>query len=155
MDAVLLLGGNIGDVKATLDAAGTGVRERIGPVLAYSRDHWSAPWGFSDDRLFLNRALLVRTAREPEALMKEALAIERDLGRVRDEGPGYSARTIDIDVLFIGDRVISTPTLTVPHPLVQLRPFALGPAADIVPDLVHPVLHRTVLTLLNDVRRKA
>ncbi len=154
MEVLLLLGGNIGDVRTTLSKAEENIASRIGPVLSRSRDHWTEPWGFEDDRLFLNRALLVESAHDPMRLMEECLAIERELGRTRDGALGYSARTIDIDILFIGDRVITDPGLTVPHPRVQDRAFALGPAADIAPDLVHPVLRRSVLELLNDVLQR-
>lgn len=155
MEAVLLLGGNIGDVLATLGRADALIAERAGAVLARSRDHWTEPWGFKDERLFLNRALLVSTALEPEDLMRTCLAIEQELGRSRDSSPGYTARTIDIDLLFAGDRVVDSPTVTLPHPRLHERKFALAPAADIAPDLVHPLLHRTVLQLLNDVVQAA
>ncbi len=145
----LLLGANQGEPHATFALATTLVLDRIGPVLAASRDHWTTPWGFQDERLFLNRALLVATQMEPKQVMEALLQIESELGRVRPAGGGYSSRIIDIDILFIGEQVIQLPGLTVPHPRVHLRAFALGPAADIVPGLVHPLLHRNVLDLLN------
>ena len=153
MDTVLLLGGNVGDVRTTLAAAITHIAERIGPVLSISRDHWTEPWGFSDQRLFLNKAVLVRTGLSPEATLRECLVIERELGRERLPEVRYSARTVDIDILFFGDRIIEESGLSIPHPRLHERTFALAPAADIVPSFRHPALKRTVLELLDDLRR--
>ena len=155
MEVLLLLGGNIGDVVATMHRTEEMIGEHVGTVLSRSRDHWSEPWGFHDERLFLNRALLVRTDLSPQDLLEKCLVIERRLGRTRAPGQGYAARTIDIDVLLYGDRVISTPDLVVPHPLMHERTFALGPAADVAPAWSHPILQRPLLTLLNDVLRTA
>jgi 2-amino-4-hydroxy-6-hydroxymethyldihydropteridine diphosphokinase len=154
MEALLLLGGNIGEVSATLYRAEAMLGEQAGTVLSRSRDHWTEPWGFHDERLFLNRALLVRTGRSPESLLEQCLDIERQLGRTRERGQGYAARTIDIDLLLCEDRVISSPALTIPHPRMHERAFALAPAADVAPDRIHPLLHRTMLTLLKDVLPK-
>ena len=151
-EALLLLGGNVGDVATTFSRAEALLKERVGVVVARSRDHRTVPWGFADERLFLNRALLLRTELVPVELMKTLLAIEQDLGRERVEGTRYGARTIDIDILLIGDEVLDLPNLQVPHPRMHERAFALAPAADIAPLAAHPVLQRTVIDLLNDLR---
>lgn len=155
MEALLLLGGNIGDVSATMERAVEMIGEQVGTVLSRSRDHWTEPWGFQDDRLFLNRALMVGTELSPQSLLEKCLAIERRLGRTRGSGEHYSARTIDIDLLLCGDQLISSPDLRVPHPRMHERAFALAPAADVAPDWSHPVMNRTILALLNDVLRTA
>ncbi|MBK8499664.1 MAG: 2-amino-4-hydroxy-6-hydroxymethyldihydropteridine diphosphokinase [Flavobacteriales bacterium] len=155
MEVLLLLGGNLGDPASALGEAERWIAERVGTVLSRSRDHWTAPWGFTDERLFLNRAVILRTALEPQELMAELLRIENELGRTRDEAKRYAARTIDIDILLIGDSVVDIPSLQVPHPRLHERAFALAPAADIAPDWRHPVKHRTVLQLLNDLRQPA
>jgi 2-amino-4-hydroxy-6-hydroxymethyldihydropteridine diphosphokinase len=155
MDVILLLGGNVGEPIATLGRAEELIGERLGKVLARSRDHWTEPWGFADDRLFLNRALLISTEHEPRAVLNACLDIEHALGRKRSAAPGYTARTIDIDLLFFGDHVADEPGLHIPHPRVHERAFALGPVADIAPALLHPTLHRSVLDLLNDVVQHA
>ena len=155
MEVVLLLGGNLGDPEATLLLAERLISERVGNVLSRSREHWTEPWGFTDDRLFLNRALLVNTDLNERAVLNTCLGIELELGRVRNAIPEYTARTIDIDLLFAEDRTVDEKDLVVPHPRVQDRFFALSPAADIVPELVHPRLQRTVLQLLNDAKQRA
>lgn len=153
--AVLLLGADQGDPPATFAAAMQRIAEEVGPVLGTSRDHWTEPWGFVGDRLFLNRALLVDIGAIPaREVMHRLLTIERALGRVRHADQRYGPRSIDIDLLFLGEEIIDEEGLQVPHPRVQDRAFALGPAADIVPQLVHPLLGLTVLALLDEVLRR-
>lgn len=153
-EVLLLLGGNVGDVRATLAEAAVRIGDRVGTVRATSRDHWTAPWGFTDDRPFLNKALLVRTALQPAAVLAACLRIEEELGRVRDPHARYGPRTIDIDLLLQGARTITTPGLTLPHPRLHERAFALAPAADVAPGLVHPLLGRTLLRALDDLRHR-
>ena len=152
-EVIVLFGGNSGDPAFTFHAALGRITQRIGRVLAQSRDHWTEPWGFADDRLFLNKAIIIDTMVAPEQVMKELLAIERELGRERSPDVRYAARPIDLDILFIGSEVIDRPGLTVPHPRVHQRAFALAPTADIAPGLVHPLLDRSVLDLLNDLQQ--
>ena len=157
-EALLLLGGNRGEVEQTFEQAIALLEERVGVVLAKSRKHWTEPWGFTDEQLFLNQALLVRTELEPAVLMHTCLHIERSLGRERhtpSDGPRvYGPRSIDIDVLLIGERVVQEPGLEVPHPRLHERAFALAPTADVVPQWIHPVLGLSVLSLLHDVQQR-
>lgn len=153
MEALLLLGGDLGDVRATLDRAIGALRKEAGTVLAVSRDHWTEPWGFAGQGLFLNRAVVLRTTLSPEGLMRTLLAIEGTLGRTRTAGQGPASRPVDIDILLMGDTVMDTPGLVLPHPRMHLRRFALAPAADVAPSAVHPVSRRTVLGLLGDLVR--
>lgn len=148
-EVLLLLGGDRGDVPATLSAAERMIGERCGKVLARSRDHWSEAWGFDDPELFLNRALLVATSLSSQALLREVLSIEMALGRVRGPEAGYGPRTVDIDILLMGDEVVRTPDLHIPHPLMPQRAFALAPAADVAPLMKHPEMGRTVLDILD------
>ncbi len=154
-ETILLLGGNVGDPVVTLDRAVVLIGERAGTVVARSRDHWTEPWGFSDDRLFLNRAILLRTELAPTDLLHVLLSIEAELGRVRDASVRYAARTMDIDILWMEGPPLHLPELQIPHPRMHERAFALAPAADVAPDREHPILHRTVLHLLNDLLQKA
>jgi 2-amino-4-hydroxy-6-hydroxymethyldihydropteridine diphosphokinase len=102
---------------------------------------------------FLNIVVEVRTSFEPEPLLDEMLKIERQLGRKRDgeESPWtpghfrqFRSRNIDLDLLFYGDRVVNTQKLTVPHPRVHRRSFALLPLRELNKDLVHPVLWKSI-----------
>lgn len=148
-EVVLLLGGDLGHPREQLAFAEEAISLRIGPVVARGRDHWTAAWGFVSDALFLNRALLIRTGASPHRVMEECLAIERVMGRVRNEGQGLTSRPIDIDILTVGDRVIMDAQLTVPHPRLHMRRFALAPLCDILPLWRHPILDRTALQLLD------
>ena len=101
-------------------------------VVAVSSVYRTAPWGKTDQPDFLNMAALLRTQLAPRVLLDLCLSIERDHGRLRNElwGP----RTLDIDVLTYGDAQISEPGLSIPHPRLHERVFALAPLAEIAPD---------------------
>lgn len=153
-ELVLLLGGDMGDQQLLFARAERLLAERLQvDVLRRSRDHWTEPWGFTHPALFLNRALWCRTPLPASAILDHALAVEEQLGRTRIPGSGYAPRTIDIDILLLDDEVVDDEVLQVPHPRLHLRAFALAPAADLVPDRVHPALGRSILQLLNDLRR--
>ena len=146
----LLLGGNIGDPASNFARAESLIAQRMGTITARSRDHSTEPWGFEDERLFLNRAIQVQSDLPPTEAMHVLLRIEAELGRTRSNAPGYTARTIDIDILFIESRLLDLPGLVVPHPKVQDRRFALAPVADIAPLLAHPALGRNVMEMLEN-----
>lgn len=148
-EVVLLLGGDLGDPPRQLAMAEEAIGQEVGTVLARSRDHWTPPWGFTSDRLFLNRALLVSSALPGSAIIQCCLAIEKALGRIREPNGAIASRLIDIDVLLIGTTVCDTPELILPHPRLHLRRFALAPLCDVLPAWEHPLLHRTALHLLN------
>jgi 2-amino-4-hydroxy-6-hydroxymethyldihydropteridine diphosphokinase len=82
----------------------------------------------------------------PEDLLEQLLAIELKMGRVRTQK--YGPRTIDLDILMIDDKVLDTPNLSIPHPQLQHRRFALLPLTEIAPSLRHPVLDKSVSELL-------
>ncbi|MBP6310984.1 MAG: 2-amino-4-hydroxy-6-hydroxymethyldihydropteridine diphosphokinase [Flavobacteriales bacterium] len=148
-EVLLLLGGNVGVPLEYLQKA-EGELERIaGKIVARSRDHWTVPVGFEDDRLFLNRALLILTNKDPSELLAICSNIENEGGRIRSDSAGYGPRTLDIDILLFGDRVVEDHDLLIPHPRMHERLFALSPAADICPDAIHPTLHTSVLQLLS------
>lgn len=148
-EVVLLLGADIGDPAKQLGEAEQAIGGRIGPVLARSRDHWTKPWGFQADTLFLNRTLLLASTLDPGELLRACLGIEDDMGRVRPPDGRMASRVIDIDILLVGGEVIDAPGLAVPHPRLHLRRFALAPLCDVLPTWEHPTLHRTALQLLN------
>lgn len=129
------LGGNIGEVRTTLDRAvaafcdGADVR-----LLAQSSDYQTPPWGVVNQPAFVNRCIAVATVLPPRALLDRALTAERALGRARDREQRWGPRPIDIDLLAYDDVAIEEPGLTLPHPRLLERAFVLVPLAEIVPD---------------------
>src|SRR5512146_1662517 len=134
MRAYVGVGANLGDREATIREA---VRLLGDDVVAVSRLRETEPWGYADQPPFLNGAILLETGLEPRALLDRLLAVERELGRSRD-GPRYGPRTIDLDLLLYGDSVVDEPGLTVPHPRLHERAFALEPLLDLDPELEIP-----------------
>jgi 2-amino-4-hydroxy-6-hydroxymethyldihydropteridine diphosphokinase len=130
------LGSNLGDREESLLRAVDLLRERI-EVSAVSSFRETEPWGYVDQPAFLNAAVEVETELGPRELLEVLLEVERVLGRTR-EGPRYGPRTIDIDLLLYGDEVVDEPGLTVPHPRLHERRFALEPLAELDPELVVP-----------------
>jgi 2-amino-4-hydroxy-6-hydroxymethyldihydropteridine diphosphokinase len=130
------LGSNLGDRGESLRRAVDLLRERI-EVSAVSSFRETEPWGYADQPAFLNAAVEVETQLRPRELLDVLLDVERVLGRTR-EGPRYGPRTIDIDLLLYGDEVVDEPGLTVPHPRLHERRFALEPLAELDPELVVP-----------------
>lgn len=148
MKVYLGLGTNLGNKEENLHAAVQMIHERIGNVVSLSAFYVTAPWGFSSQNSFLNAACCVESDFTPTVLLKETQAIERELGRTKKSvNGGYSDRVIDIDILLYGDRVIHTPELEIPHPLMLERRFVMDPLTEIAPDVVHPVLEKKLSEL--------
>jgi 2-amino-4-hydroxy-6-hydroxymethyldihydropteridine diphosphokinase len=144
--ACIGLGGNVGDVAATLQAAFDALDRLPGTrLLARSRLYRTAAWGNEAQPEFLNAAALVETTLAPRAFLDELLAIERAFGRERRER--WGPRTLDLDLLLYGDAVVDVPGLHVPHPYLHERAFVLRPLADVAPDALVPG-HGTVDALL-------
>src|SRR6266705_2811653 len=136
-EALVALGGNVGDARATLDRAvsrfcdGTEVR-----LIARSSDYRTPPWGVADQPPFVNLCLVVATELDPRALLERAHAVERELGRDRTHERRWGPRTVDIDLIAYDDLELDEPGLTLPHPRLFERAFVLAPLAEIVPSRV-------------------
>ncbi len=141
------LGSNLGDRPAALREA---IRRlalvpgvAIGEISSFRE---TEPIGKTNQPRFLNAALELEFDRSPEELLEHLLRIEHELGRVR--GERWGPRSVDLDLLLFGDRVLSTDRLTLPHPRMAERRFVLEPLAELAPDLLVPGTGRTVRQLL-------
>src|SRR6478609_9104685 len=141
MDNVyLLIGGNLGNRVENLENAVALISRRAGTIVRTSVIYETAPWGMTDQKSFLNQAIELDTILPANILLDTLLEIEQELGRIRRQKNG--PRLIDIDILFYGTAIISDPKLTVPHPLLQERRFALAPLNNLSPDFIHPVFNK-------------
>jgi len=138
MRAYIGIGANLGNRDETIARALELLARRPGvELLDVSTLRETDPVGYADQPRFLNGAAAVETDLDPRTLLHELLAVERELGRTR-AGPRFGPRTIDLDLLVYEDREVSEPGLTVPHPRLAERAFALEPLAELDPDLEIP-----------------
>ena len=150
MKAVTIFGSNSGDKQALILQAIEQLKQ-VGTVVASSSFYETEPWGFSCDEQFLNQITVFETTQSPIIFLKTCLETERQLGRIRTEnGPRYSSRPIDIDLLFCDNLIIQTPELTIPHPRISERNFVLVPLTEIMPDFQHPVFAKSLSQLLEE-----
>jgi 2-amino-4-hydroxy-6-hydroxymethyldihydropteridine diphosphokinase len=140
-----LLKSNLGGREAQLREAQTRLSV-AGSIAAASSLYETEPVEYIEQPWFLNYVVLLETTLSPQELMSAILNIEEQMGRRRlvKKGP----RSIDIDILLFGAVVLKSDALTIPHPEMHRRRFVLEPLAEIAPELVHPVLHKSIRELL-------
>ena len=134
------IGGNLGDVETTLAEALWAIEALPMTTLQRQSAFYRTPaWGKTDQPDFLNAVVGLSTALAPGALMQALLALESRFGRDRSgAAERWGPRTLDLDLLAYGDRVLDLPGLSLPHPRLHERAFVLVPLAAIAPDLVIP-----------------
>jgi 2-amino-4-hydroxy-6-hydroxymethyldihydropteridine diphosphokinase len=142
----LLTGGNLGDRFFNLHHAKELIKQNCGLIVQQSALYKTAAWGFTEQPDFYNQALQLETELPAENLMKALLSIEEMMGRKRETKMG--PRIIDIDILLMNDFIINSSLVTIPHPRLAERRFALTPLNEIAPNVIHPVLHKSISELL-------
>jgi len=153
--AYISLGSNLGDRAGNLLLGIRGLLEAGHEVTRLSQIYETEPVETFPQPIFLNMVaeLRVEAALQPEELLSQLLAVEHLLGRTRDSNKG--PRTIDLDLLLYGELLVDTQSLTLPHPQFHRRRFVLVPLAELCPNLEHPVIHRTILELLQETTDKS
>jgi len=142
------LGSNLGDRRAHVDFAVSSLQGLLSE-LRVSSYFETVPFGVEDEQpLFLNAAATGTTGVSPADLLRELLSIEHSRGRERPHPK--AARTLDLDLVLYGERIIEEPDLIVPHPRFRERRFVLEPLTEIAPELVDPVTRKSVIQLLID-----
>ncbi len=143
--AYLGLGTNMGDRHLNLTQTREAIDHEIGNIITESTIYETKAWGITNQADFLNQVILIETQLLPLALINKVLELEKKLGRIRKIK--WGERIIDIDLLFFNDWHFHTPSLQVPHPLLQIRSFVLDPLNEIASDFVHPKLGDTISEL--------
>lgn len=142
----LLLGSNLGDKRKNISRAIELISENVGHVIQQSSLYETAAWGKTDQPSFYNQAIEVATRLTPKKLLQMVKKNEQEIGRTVAEK--WSARIIDIDIVFYGKELFRSNVLVIPHPFMQERRFVLAPLNEIAPDFIHPILQQSVRTLL-------
>jgi 2-amino-4-hydroxy-6-hydroxymethyldihydropteridine diphosphokinase len=133
--ALIALGGNVGDVRATFKKAIAHVCGMAqGALIARSSDYTTPPWGDEDQPPFINACIEIDTALDPHALLFVMQKVEQKFGRIRTKDRQWGPRTLDLDLIAYDDISLQKPDLTLPHPRLFERAFVLVPLAEIAPD---------------------
>ena len=149
---VIILGGNKGDRIKLLNQAVQSLSE-VGEITRKSAIYETAAWGGVAKGAFLNQAIILETQLSPDELLAYIQNVEKQLGRKRDDH--WGDRTMDLDILYFGEHVISTDSLQIPHPYIAQRRFVLVPLVEILPEFIHPVLEKNQLELLEECEDKS
>jgi len=142
----ILLGSNLGDSRKYISDAILQIEHKLGFISSKSSLYQTASWGKHDQPDFINQVIELKTRLNPSDLLKAVLGIENLLGRQRLEK--WGSRTIDIDILLYEDQVVNSPDLSIPHPYLSVRRFSLMPLSEIAPNVVHPILRKSMTELL-------
>ena len=139
------IGSNKGNRSGLINEAIDKIDTIIGKVMLKSSIYETKSWGFNSNN-FYNICILVESELTPDLILNQILTIEKDMGRFKKTDQ-YSDRCIDIDILFFDNMIINSKSLEIPHPRIQLRKFVLTPMLELKPDLIHPILKKSIRQL--------
>lgn len=149
--AYIGLGANLGNCRENILQAWSKLGKVNGvKLLTLSSPYRSAPVGMESENWFINAAGSLETSLEPFELLREMFVVEKGLGRKRVLDGIPEDRSLDLDLLYWGDRINDDPRVTLPHPEIAHRLFVLKPLAEIAPELCHPVIQKTTVEMLQD-----
>lgn len=150
--AYLSLGSNKGDRIGFVQQATSLLSASDGiSLIRTSAFYESEPWGMDSKNWFVNAVVEIKTTLSPQELLTQCQRIETQLGRKRlDDTKEYQDRTIDIDILFYNKEIVNDENLTIPHKFLHLRAFTLVPLLELIPNFEHPLLHKTIAQLHDD-----
>lgn len=154
MEIYLGIGGNLGDRLNNIKTVINKITEKIATPQNISPIYLSEPWGFSHAKYFTNAVIKLETDISPTKLLDIILDIESELKRIRTK-TGYEGRTMDIDILYIGNKKINLTNLKVPHPKIKDRLFVLLPLKDVNPDFVDPITNKNIDKMISDCNDKS
>lgn len=143
---ILQLGTNLGDRKSNLEKAHALIKNEVGNITASSSIYETDAWGNQNQEAFLNQVIKVKTTKSPIDLLSTIKNIESTIGRVPKEK--WSARIIDIDILYFEKLQLNTEELTIPHPFIRERRFVLAPLNELIPEFIHPGTDQNISQLL-------
>ena len=146
----LLIGANLGDVKANIEKSLILIAKKVGNIVAQSSLYQSEPWGYESTNIFYNICLEVNTHLSPLELLDITQEIELEIGRTSKTKKGYEDRLIDIDVLDYDGYILNSERLTLPHPRLHQRAFVLTPLFEIAPEFVLSSSNITISELIKD-----
>lgn len=146
----IILGSNLGDRVGQLQKARELITWKVGNIDTASALYETQPWGIEDQPWYINQAIAISSPLEPDEMLYSVKEIEKKVGRL--EGERWHARHIDIDILLCGSLVIENNDLTIPHPLLHTRNFALIPLMEIAANAIHPLLNKTIEELYQECR---
>lgn len=150
MESYLLLGGNLGDVQQHFEKAIFALESSGVTIIAKSSLYASESWGYKSANYFLNQVIHIKSTLPPSELLVLTKQIECELGRKTKSKEDYADRIIDIDILYVGNLILNSTELEVPHPRLHLRKFTLLPLAELIPTFIHPLLKQSTIRLLEN-----
>lgn len=144
---ILITGSNIGNRKKSLETAAALIRKHIGKIIRSSKIYETDAWGITNQATFYNQVLIAESKFSPQKVIQKVLEIEEKMGRVRTIK--NAARIIDIDILFFNNETVNEQNLIIPHQEIANRRFVLIPLNELVPEMIHPVLKKSIAHLLS------